>query len=76
MGVPRGLPGTRNPPDVLAVVRGDADTASRTYVTGAFNLYTYRGARFDVGSPHSWTGSGTKAFLTTFHGSMASSSSW
>ncbi|HTR52784.1 MAG TPA: hypothetical protein VMJ10_18850 [Kofleriaceae bacterium] len=47
----RGLPGTRNPPDVLAVVRGDADTASRTYVTGAFNLYTYRGAQFDVGSP-------------------------
>jgi hypothetical protein len=47
----RGLPGQRNPPDVLAVIRGEADEASRNYVSGAFNLYTYRAAGQDLTAP-------------------------
>jgi hypothetical protein len=47
----RGLPGQRNPPDVLAVIRGERDQASRNYVSGAFNLYTYRAAVRDLTAP-------------------------
>lgn len=37
--VERGVPGVRNPPDVLDVVRGARDSAERGYVEGVFELY-------------------------------------
>lgn len=37
--VDRGVPGNRNPRDVLDVVRGTSDHAERSYVEGVFELY-------------------------------------
>jgi hypothetical protein len=49
--VPRGIPGVRNPSDVIAVVRGDGNECRRNYVTGSWNLYTFRAAGRDLSEP-------------------------
>jgi hypothetical protein len=49
--VPLGIPGERNPPDVIARVRGETSVSSCNFVTGAWNLYTARAASFDLGDP-------------------------
>ncbi|GAA1843595.1 hypothetical protein [Asanoa iriomotensis] len=46
--VDHGLPGTANPPELLAYLRGEADAPSRDYVQGSWNLYDYRAATFDL----------------------------
>jgi hypothetical protein len=47
----RGLPGKRNPPAVLAYLRGATDRDPGKPLHGAFNLYTHRAARFDTRVP-------------------------
>jgi hypothetical protein len=49
--VPRGIPGLRNPPDVIAVVRGQSNECRRNYVAGSWNLYTFRAAACDLREP-------------------------
>jgi hypothetical protein len=49
--VPCGVDGERNPPDVIARVRGEISVSSRDYVVGAWNLYTARAAGFDLSDP-------------------------
>jgi hypothetical protein len=44
----RGIAGTRNPRDVIAVIRGESDKESQQGVAGSWNLYTYRAAAHDL----------------------------
>jgi hypothetical protein len=46
--MPRGIPGTSNPPDVIAVIRGESSECRRNYVAGSWNLYSYRAAAYDL----------------------------
>lgn len=48
--VPRGIPGSMNPSQVLAVIRGEADT-SGGHVAGSWNLYAPGAAAFDLTQP-------------------------
>jgi hypothetical protein len=49
--VPRGVPGTRNPPDVVAFCRGGAPWPETSAVLGSWNLYDYRAAPYDLAVP-------------------------
>lgn len=49
--VPRGIPGTANPGDVIAVLRGEADQCRTNHVTGSWNLYGWRAAALDLRRP-------------------------
>jgi len=49
--VPLGIAGQRNPPDVIARVRGETSVSSCDFVTGAWNLYAARAATFDLADP-------------------------
>ena len=49
--VPLGIAGERNPPDVIARVRGETSVSSCDFVVGAWNLYTARAASFDLADP-------------------------
>jgi hypothetical protein len=46
--IERGVPGTRNPRDVMGVIRGTADSCVQNHVAGSWNLYTFRAAAYDV----------------------------
>ncbi|HTE49491.1 MAG TPA: hypothetical protein VK698_01375 [Kofleriaceae bacterium] len=49
--VPQGVPGTSNPPDVMAVLRGEASECRRNHVAGSWNLYGWRAAAHDLREP-------------------------
>lgn len=49
--VPRGVPGTSNPADIIAVIRGESNECRRNYVAGSWNLYGYRAASHDLREP-------------------------
>lgn len=46
-----GLAGDRNPPDVIAAVRGDATSSSQGFVKGCFDFYTCDAIPFLGGPP-------------------------
>lgn len=49
--VPLGVPGTANPPDVVAFCRGGAPWPATSTVLGSWNLYDYRAAPYDLAVP-------------------------
>jgi hypothetical protein len=49
--VPLGIPGTVNPPDVVAFCRGGAPWPETSTVVGSWNLYDYRAAPYDLAVP-------------------------
>lgn len=49
--VTRGVPGTANPPDVVAFCRGGAPWPATSAVLGSWNLYDYRAAPYDLAVP-------------------------
>jgi hypothetical protein len=51
--VPLGVPGTVNPPDVVAFCRGGAPWPETSTVLGSWNLYDYRAAPYDLAVPAS-----------------------
>jgi len=46
--LPLGIPGTANPPDVVAFCRGGAPWPATSEVLGSWNLYDYRAAPHDL----------------------------
>jgi len=46
--VGHGVPGTANPPELLAYVCGETGAPPRDWVEGTWNLYDFRAARFDL----------------------------
>lgn len=49
--VPRGLPGKTNPPDVIAVIKGETSECRRSFVSGSWNFYTHAAAAHDLREP-------------------------
>jgi hypothetical protein len=49
--IERGVEGRRNPRDVMAVLRGEADACSANGVLGSWNLYSFGAAAYDVRVP-------------------------
>ncbi|WP_394846411.1 hypothetical protein LZC95_02970 [Pendulispora brunnea] len=45
--IEQGIRGERNPPDVIAFIRGDAPTRSTDSVSGSFQFYTYEAGQYD-----------------------------
>ena len=47
-----GIPGTGNPPDVIAYLRGEIERPSAKSCVGSFNFYDYRAASVDITDGH------------------------
>ncbi|WP_394835978.1 hypothetical protein LVJ94_03610 [Pendulispora rubella] len=45
--IEQGIRGERNPPDVIAFIRGDSPTRSTDSVSGSFQFYTYEAGEYD-----------------------------
>jgi hypothetical protein len=75
--VPRGVPGSQNPPDVMAVLRGEANQCRTNHVAGSWNLYGWRAAGCDLREPREvphdlWVwGEGQPADVLEFDGRKA-----
>jgi len=46
--ISQGIPGTANPPEVIAYLRGDIEKPRVSSVVGSFNFYDYRAVSADV----------------------------